>query len=146
MLLLLAVPAYYGHNVQQGPEWGKQVTSLPLPRGLADCALYDRDHSGRDDLLQCQGNDPMLFVSAWSERRPFAVAYGGEAPDAVLSDRLSQVAGFEQLSNAEAIRQFALEHRVRWYVLPPRARVAWPNAFMAAPEYTSDGFRVYRFW
>jgi hypothetical protein len=145
-VVLLAVPAYYGHNVQEGPEWGKQLTSLPLPRSLADCALYVRNHSGSDDLLQCQGNDPTLFVSAMSERRAYAVAYSGEAPDAVLSNRLSQVADFEQLTDAEAIRQFALEHRIRWYVLPPGARVAWPNAFVADPDYSSDGFRVYRFW
>jgi len=50
---------------------------------------------------------------------------------------------FKTVTTAEQIQEVAAQTGIRWYLLHPEDRVAWPREFLAQPVFRCQGFAVY---
>jgi hypothetical protein len=154
-LVLLAWPAWQGRTVQhQNTQWGPQFVDVKLSRGLVSCAEYIRRHPPVDACIQDSHPNEVSHIlggvlGGLSQRRSFlarpegwkAVSPGFRAKGySEMTDQLKQL---EQASTLAELRSSAEITGIRWYVLRPGGRVAWPATFFEHPAFEADGFRVY---
>lgn len=143
---LLIVPFVFGVSIQFGSvRWGKSLAFRPCPRGLYECARFVREVADAGDLVEDSEDDPSLLFSALCERPSYACAYFEGKPDRILSARIEELKAFKALTDPASIRRFALEHRIRWYVLQPATDVAWPVSVLADPAFNWSGYCVFQF-
>jgi hypothetical protein len=142
---LLAFPIALGPGVQVGPGWGEQFTSRPFPVGLVRCAEFLRAKSARGDVVQDSEADPLLALSALSERPPFAADTTETGGRDAIARRLDEARSFRRLTDLSRVFAFAAAHGIRWYVLHPETRVKWPLSLLGRPAFESGGYRVFRF-
>lgn len=149
LLAGLAVPATFAHNLQTmpaWPEWASFRTMDSVPSSLVKACAYLRKHAGPRDVVQDSENDSRLVVTALSERQDFA-SRPAKTPAKMtpeLTRRLDGLANFRKLPDEAALMAFARDNGIAWYLLEPSSSVAWPAAFLDAPEYRSGKYRVYR--
>ena len=144
---LLCVPLVLGVNVQDGPGWGQQLTRAAMPVDLFECARFLRERGRPGDVIQDSARDPVLALSALSERPEFAVDFWDPRFKTLLAGRLEALRGLERIADRDQLFREASAHRLRWYVLHPGtgARLDWPRSFLAEPAFVSGGYRVYHF-
>jgi hypothetical protein len=145
VVLLLRTPLRYGHDIQVGPPWGRALTNRTYPRGWYECARYLRAAAEPGEIVQDSQNDPLLLFSALCERPSYAIAYYEGGANDLVKRRVEELKEFKNLTSEELIEQFAAGRHIRWFVLHPRTRIAWPESLLARPEFTWAGFRVYEF-
>lgn len=145
VLLLLRTPLRLGHDVQVGPFWGKAITNQTYPRGLYECARYLREVADPGEIVQEGKYDPNLLFSALCEHPSYAIAYYESGGNELVKRRVEELKEFKNLTNEKLIEQFAVGRRIRWFMLQPGTRIAWPAPLLARPVFTWEGFRVYEF-
>ncbi len=143
VLGLFLVPFVCGINVQVGPAWGKELTETRVPADLVRCATFLREQTRRGDLVLDSSRDPRLVLGALSERPEFVVDYFIKRFQPLLARRLEEASALERMTDVEAIHRYAADRRIRWYVLHPGDRVAWPLSQMEPPAFQAGEFRVY---
>lgn len=148
LLPLLGFPLWLGSGIQQGPGWGREVTNLPVPVGLIRSAEFLRDHSQPGEVIQNSEPDRWNILSALAER-PVYVADAWRTPtrqaDPTIRRRLAEIANFRLLTDATAIRAFARDHRITWFVLNPQTPTRWPRSVLDQPTFEFNGWRVFHF-
>jgi hypothetical protein len=145
LFVLLLVPLTHGPRIQIGPGWGLMFSWRYYPRGWFESAHFLRQNAREGELVQDSEGDPKFALSAFCEHPAYAIAYDDVSAGPVLSRRLAEMREFQSLTEAESIRRFADERRIRWYVVHPGTRLAWPDSLLARPAYASGGFRIISF-
>ncbi|MFO1322699.1 MAG: hypothetical protein U1F15_01400 [Burkholderiales bacterium] len=143
----LAFPWRLGPNLQTYPRWPgfeTYASANTVPTCVVDAARFLRGHSRVGDVIQDSENDPRFLVTAFAERQGY-VTFADNRPPAAMADRMRDLAAWRQMADAGAIRRFAAERGIAWYLLRPTTAVAWPSEILAAPAFECGGFRVYRF-
>lgn len=143
----LAFPWMHGENLQTYPRWTgfeTYASANTTPTCLVSAAVFLREHSGSREVIQDSENDPRFLVTAFAERQGY-VTYADNRPPAAMADRMRDLAAWRTMTDAAAIRRFAAERGIAWYLLRPTTAVAWPTQILAAPAFECGGFRVYRF-
>jgi hypothetical protein len=144
-LLGLLVPFSFASNLQTFPHWPEFTSFKSVPTCLIDAARFVRDHSAPSDVIQDSENDlGGLWVTGFSER-PYFAMYAPSHPPAGLEQRLSDLDAFKRLTDADAVRAFALRNHIAWYVLRPTSDVAWPATIRDQAVFECGGYRVLHF-
>ena len=144
-LLGLAGPLAFASNLQTFPHWPEFASFKSVPTCLIDTARFIRDHSAPSDVVQDSENDlGGLWVTGLSERAYFAM-YAPNRPPMGLDRRLSDLDAFKRLTDADAVRSFALRNHIAWYLLRPTSDVAWPATILNQAVFECGGYRVLHF-
>jgi hypothetical protein len=149
-LFLLILPWRMGRDIQEGKTiWRAVCCNLRCPRGLLECSRYVAQTGSRSDLVQDAQYDEHLVFGSLSERRSYLArpvlwkrAKNPLIP-AEIDRRLALLEQFKTLTTAEQIQTVAVQTGIRWYLLHPNDRVAWPKEVLAAPAFRADDFAVY---
>ena len=120
-----------------------------VPTGLIRAGEFIRAHSYPHEIAQDSLNDAHLYLSAISQRRAYvcistADPYPGSGRLAAL--HTSRARETQQLLDSTTVAALADYHRrtgVRWFVLRPESRAAWPAEILTRPAFESYGYRVY---
>lgn len=147
---LLAIPLMMGRG-SLADDWLRDQlwTHMPQPKGLVMCAQFIREHAAPLDRFQDSEDDPYLFVEALSERRPFcgwtvvATYSGRDRVDPLFRERLAIHQAMRQATTLAELTAWREKTGIRWYLLHPQTKVAWPLETMPTPAFESDGYRVY---
>ncbi|MBX9789386.1 MAG: hypothetical protein K2Y37_10765 [Pirellulales bacterium] len=139
---LLTLPLLLGGNAYVAPH-------ETVPTGLVRAGEFIREHSYPHEIAQDSLNDAHLYLSAISQRRAYvcistADPYPGSGRLAAL--HASRARETQALLDGTSITSLADYHRrtgVRWFVLHPESRAAWPAEILAQPAFESYGYRVY---
>ena len=133
----LVVPFYFGQGVQVGPGWGREVTSIRVPAGLARCSGFLREHSARGEVVQNSEDDRWIILGALAERPVYvADTWRGKAQtNEKIIRRLDEMASFRRLTDPAEIAAFAARRQIAWYVLDPATRVKWPASILDHPAF-----------
>lgn len=143
-VVLLLLPFFFGRQMMINPD-------ATVPAGLRDAAHFIRTHGPTTDIVLASDNDPHLILAALSQRRSYVCIsptdpFPGSGVLASLHQRRAEVA--RQLLRAgsrDEIRALAAEMGVRWYVLLPNEKPAWPADVLNHPVYQSGSVRAYDF-
>jgi hypothetical protein len=147
-MAMLLPAAWQGRTLPEGMAdlyW----SHTPAPKGLVEAARYIRSHARPAELIQDSEDDPCYLVECLAEHRAWVgwtvvASYTAKtAVDAIFQQRIKEHAQWRDASTADELRQWAQKTRVRWYLLHPETKVAWPREFLAHPVYEKDGYRVY---
>lgn len=148
--LALLVPWSQGLQVQEGPAFLRErCCNGRFPRGLVDCGRHVARHGSRSDVVQDSRCDACLVFGSLAERRSYLARpdLWRKARDRAVPPEIDRRATLvEQLNvapTAERIRALADATGIRWYLVHPDDRVAWPDDVVDAPAFTSGGFAVY---
>ena len=145
------IPWRFGRDLQTFPAWRgsaglDQLASFPsFPSCLVRAALYIRQHSQSEDVIQDSENDPYMLVGALAERQEFADNWIFRKRLKGLEERLSDLSAFKATANEADLVAFATKNKIRWYLLRPQSEVHWPEHFQAKSLFDCDGYRVYHF-
>ena len=146
VVLLMAVPAYFGSGVQR--IWAmRRFSPVRVPIGLYRSAEYMRDHGSAQDIFQDSEFDRTYTVAALSERRSYAARTMTRMPhnSERVEERAEAIDKLMQLRDPAALAATARELGLRWFLLNPSGRVEWPEAITTRPAFELDGYRLYRF-
>ena len=149
MLVSLVVPWAFSANLQTFPAWHefgsfKQFASYPLCRVRA--ALYIRDHSHADDIVQDSENDFRYLTTGLAERQAFVIANMLKSREqSGLGQRLEEAETFKRMTDVAELTNFAAMRKISWYLLHPTSEVSWPKSVIESAVYECDGYRVYHF-
>lgn len=147
LIACFAFPWTNGHNLQTYPRWSgfeTYASANSVPTCIVRAAEFLREKSSVGDVIQDSENDPRFVVTGLSERQGY-VSFADNRPPPLMDDRLRDLASWRQMSDAAAVRRFAVEHGIAWYLLRPTTAVAWPSEILQMPAFECEGFRVYRF-
>lgn len=139
---------YYSTNLQTYPTW-RGYASFAQFNAAALCfvkaAEYIRTNSGVNDIVQDSENDPKFMMTAISERQLFVgeTSFGGATN--TYKKRLIDLSSWVQMSNPVAIRTFALENRIGWYLKHPLTPNSWPADIRKDGGFTCGEYGVYHF-
>lgn len=146
VVLLMAVPAFFGSGVQR--MWSmRNFAPVRVPMGLYRAAEYMHDHSAAGEIFQDSQFDRTYTVAALSERRAYAshtmtrMSYNSER----VEQREELIDKLVRLRDAAAVTATAHELGLRWYLLGPGNQVDWPAEIASHPAFELDGFKLYRF-
>jgi len=147
VVVLLAVPAFFGSGVHK--MWAMPRISPPLrvPVGLYRAAQYMRDHGDPQDLFQDSQFDRYCTVAALSERRAFVARSQTRIRHNLerVEERAEAVDQLMSLRDSNAVAATARKLGLRWFLLAPGDQVGWPDEFANRPTFQMDGFRLYGF-
>jgi hypothetical protein len=145
-LPLFAVPAVFGADVQILTK-AAGMSNLMFPHGQVNAAEYMRIHGKPGDIFQDSSFDRYYLTAALSERRPYVehmlvrVRYGEE----LLNQRTAQVIDWMATASPKVVLAKAKALGIRWFLLWPGHRVAWPSAIAVNLVFERAGFQLYRF-
>ena len=148
-LVSLVIPWAFSANFQTFPAWHefssfRQFASYPLCRVRA--ALYVRDHSHADDIVQDSENDFRYLTTGLAERQAFVIANMLKSREqSGLRQRLEEAETFKQMTDVAELTNFAAMRKISWYLLHPTSEVSWPKSVIESAVYECDGYRVYHF-
>ena len=147
VVILMAVPAYFGSGVQRMPAMPRVSPPLRVPIGLFRAAEYIRDHGGVQDIFQDSGFDRTHTVAALSDRRAYAERNMTlmSANAELLEQRIATIESFMQLHDPAAVAATARQIGFRWFLLDPGDRVEWPGEIANRPVFELGGYKLYRF-
>jgi hypothetical protein len=148
---LLVVPAVLGGKVHlQGTNWGPEFVNVKLPRGLVACARFIRRHGPVTALVQDSdlGRDSYL-LGCLAQRRSFLARpddwerVGNRPPTSCCAELRRQLERLKQATTLADLRASLTDTGIRWYLLRPGQRVAWPAEMCAHPAFAADGYQLY---
>jgi hypothetical protein len=146
VVLLMAVPAFFGSGVQR--MWSmRNFSPVRVPIGLYRAAEYIRDHGGARDVFQDSQFDRTYTVAALSERQTYAarsmtrISHNAE----LVEQRAEVIDRFSELRDPAAITATARKLGLRWFLLNPGDRVNWPEEIVNRPAFELGNYRLYRF-
>ncbi|MFL5306674.1 MAG: hypothetical protein ACJ8F1_15770 [Polyangia bacterium] len=146
MVLLLAVPAFFGAGVQR--IWAMRMFSpVRVPIGLVRAAEFMRDHGDRQDVIQDSQFDRTCAVAALAERSTYAarpLTIMSTNAD-LLQRRIESVESWMDLRDGAAVAATARQLGIRWFLLDPGDQVKWPAEIVESPAFQLAGYRLYRF-
>lgn len=125
-------------------EWN----NFTIPRGLVECALYLRQNSKVNELIQDSDDDGTLVVEALAQRRsyvgwPVVTTYTSKtALNDVFESRVREHVSFKQSSDPETMRSFIEQSKLRWYLLSPTSDVPWRKYLSKSVVFERDGYQV----
>ncbi len=129
--------------------WALGSISPPLniPKGLVASALYIRDHSDPQDLIQDSLFDRFCAVAALSERKLFVARSQTRMPHNanIVEERAEMVDKLTDFQDAAELAAAARKLGIRWYLLSRGTPVKWPEEFASHPIFEMDGYKLYRF-
>jgi hypothetical protein len=147
VLLLLAVPALEGPNVQRIRTMPHEA-KIRIPTGLLRVAEFMRDHGKAEDVFQASSLDPMYVIAALSDRQPYYARHlfwVRECDQTLITERTVQVVQLMQIEDPGRVIITAYKMGLRWFLLSPEQSVAWSPIVAAHPAFQSGGFKLYRF-
>jgi hypothetical protein len=147
LVACFASPWFFGRNLQTYPRWPgfeTYASANSVPTCIVKAADFLREKSAVGDVIQDSENDPRFVVTGLSERQGY-VSFADNRPPPLMDDRLRELASWRQMTDAAAIRRFAAERGIAWYLLRPTTAVAWPPELLQTPVFACEGFRLYRF-
>jgi hypothetical protein len=149
-VMLLCLPWHMGLNAQQGKmSWRAKCYDLSLPRGLVESGRFLATNSSRNDLIQDSQYDEHLVFGAMSERRSYLSRpkLWNELKNAAIPREIERrrvlLEQFKTATTTEAIGAVTAQTGIRWFLLHPDDRVAWPKEILANPAFVCDGFALY---
>ncbi len=145
-IILSVAVLFFSGNVRHGPPWQKNRTDDKIPIGLYNACLFVRDNSPVTAFVQDSQNDPKLAVAALTERQIYASkmhlgTYLNTPPG--LKKRIIQLEMFKQFDLPADIIKFMNYFKVKWYIMRPGEKTAWPKAILDHPAYESHGYKVF---
>lgn len=126
-----------------------RTLGMPFPEPLAKCASYIRSVSDPYDIVQDSAGDPSALLTGMTERRTFVglLAFKNFIGMVDLVNMYEErIALNKRLIAANSIREILdlrAESSIRWYVVWPDAKPAWPESILSSPVFQSGEFRVY---
>jgi hypothetical protein len=147
-LALLAVPFSFGAGIAERFTLCNLYTRIEVPRGLADCASFIREHGDREDGVQYSAVDEHTVVLGLTERRAYLCCSPRTSPiperySAEVRKRVATITRLKRALTVAAVQERAAAMGVRWYLMAPDDEVRWPADYLARPAFSSGGYRVY---
>lgn len=134
-------------NLQTIPTWENYVT-YDQNNGMSACLVkaadYIRTHGSVADVMQDSRFDKRFITTALAERQSYAAAstFAGKTP--VLDARVDALRALQAGGDDGALRRYAIDHGIDWYLAHPEDSANWPARFLASAAYECDGYRVFR--
>lgn len=128
---------------------GLQLDYTEFPSGFVECCDSIRQRSTPTDVVVSSDGDPRWRVGALTEQPMFVctspddIIPGGAEFRPVLLERRERVEDLLSTTTAEGVIQWAERYGVRWVLIFPDVRVAWPAAMAEAPAIRHGACRVY---
>ncbi len=147
-LLVLSCSSYFTRI--HAPLTHSANFNKKIPRGLYDAALYIRDNSFEQDVVQDSKNDePRAIILGLTERRAYLARPSAHRMSEMkikeVSLRLGTLKRLQEARNSVELKEVIAETGICWYLLHPDSIVKWPESILTRPVFKSFGYRVYRF-
>jgi len=126
-----------------------RTLGMPFPGSIAQCATYIRSVSDPFDVVQDSAGDPSALLTGMSERRTFVglLAFkkciGMVDIVRMYEERLALNDRLLAANSIDELHHLLEQCPIRWYVLWPDAKPAWPKSLLDSPVFQSGEFRVY---
>lgn len=133
--------ALVGPTTQSSSIWAGNATRIRIPRDYYEAAEYLRTHTPADAVVQFFENDPILSLTALSERKSFVahcVINCGQMP-MVARERVALLAKVLNQADVAAVRSAARGLGIDWLVMKGRSR-GWQAEPVAADAVFGDYF------
>jgi hypothetical protein len=151
LLGLVLIPTWYGSGLQLGKWPGARThSSLPIDRGLVECARYIRNQPPTDALAQDSSlESPFPILTALSERPSFAtrtkfwLRISKTFRGFHYREQLQLLEDLKSAGNLPDLQRGARETGIRWLLCHPDDHYSWPAEFLDHPVFESDGYKVY---
>ena len=116
-----------------------------VPACLVRSAVWVREHSAPDEVLQDSYNDPAFITTAIAERQMYIGEsyFAGKA--AGQDERIHEIYVIELKGDPVALEALAKRVGIAWFLLHPEQALRWPRSFLDRAAYTCDGYRVFHF-
>ncbi len=149
-LVLTLVPVCYGSGLQRGKGLvGNVRSSIPVDRGLFDCARYIRNQPPATAVVEDSQLDKFLIVGGLTDRPSFAARVDEWTRQSKVfresgyQEQLAKLQRLQQANNIPDLQRSVRETGIRWYVAHPGDPNVWPAEFRDRPAFESNGYRVY---
>lgn len=142
--LACAVPLVYGGHTLSGIGWSAGF-DVRMPRGLHECAVFLRDHTDPDSIVQLQTpqHDPWLMLPAVSERPAYVAFYTGpRRPGPEERRRLELIEDVFRDTDAAAAHRTLVGTGIDWLVTEEGQLPPWLRHL--PPDFVSGRYRVYK--
>jgi hypothetical protein len=143
LLALALLPWRYADGLHGVNNWGRDF--MVLPACTVRLAEHVRTHSAPDEILQDAENDPILILSALSERAPYAVDSHGTRAPPIQAERLEALARLRAAPDWNAVLTEAHLRRIGWYYAPPGVVLPWAAHADVRPVRECAGYRLFHF-
>lgn len=133
--------AVAGPTTQSSSIWAGSATRIRIPRDYYEAAEYLRTHTPADAVVQFFENDPILSLTALSERKSFVahcVINCGPMP-VVARERVALLMKVLNQADVADVRSAARGLGIDWLVMRGRSR-AWQASPAAADAAFGDYF------
>lgn len=143
VILMVAMPGYFGSRIQAMPIWG--IAHPQLSNCLARSASFIKETSSSADIVQDADNDPKFILTALTARRPYAIDTGGIRVPAGITERLQALAAVRNATTLDEASVMAKHLGIQWWVSGPFASVAWRSTASPQAAFTCGKFQVFHF-
>ncbi len=135
-------------DLQTFPGWDHYDTYAGFnsaPACLTRSAQYIRGQGRTSDVMLDSRFDQRLVASALAERQSFVstAVFGGHT--AVVTMRSGLVKALQATGDPAALRAFAHDNGIAWYLLHPEDVGSLDTRFLDEAAFRCDGYRVFRF-
>jgi hypothetical protein len=149
-IVLTLVPVCYGSGLQRGKGLvGNVRSSIPVDRGLVDCARYIRNQPPADAVVEDSQLDKFLILGGLTDRPSFGARVDEWTRQSKVfresgyQEQLAKLQRLQQANNIPDLQSSVRETGIRWYVTHPHDPNVWPAEFRDRPAFESHGYRVY---
>lgn len=143
VILTVVIPGNFGDRIQTMPIWGRGYPAL------SDClvrsANFIKGNSLWSDIVQDTNNDPKFILTALSARKPYAIDTGGVRAPKGIAERLQSLAAVRNAATIDQASAMARQMGIQWWVVSPRASVAWQSGASQHAAFTCGKYQVFRF-